>query len=135
MLTVEKQFVAEAVKANDLTMAELGLRFDRVVIGLMDELHEFANTAVPIGTTVLVCVTAPIRMPAKTAAMLRDRIEVPLPGRSSPGDRPITINGNRVRIRILKHSSPQAPRLLGFVHNRSSNAPRLLDLIEKQIVR
>jgi hypothetical protein len=134
MLRTENQFIAKAVKANGLTTAELGLRFDRVVIRLIDELHEFARRTVPTGTTVLVTVTAPIRMPAKTAAMLGDRIEALLAGASSLRDRNFTINGNRARIRILNHSSTRTPRLLGFVHNRSSNASRLLNLVEKQIV-
>ncbi len=86
------------------------LRFDKVVIRLMEHLRAAADKIVPDGTTVLVTVTAPIRLPSKTAASLEDIISL---GR----DATETIHGNGSRIRFVRNKSAGAPKLIGFVHN------------------
>jgi hypothetical protein len=101
---IEKAIIAEIAKANKIKIATLGLRFDRVVNRLIDDLHDFGEKTLPTGTTVLVAITAPIRVPAQTAAELRSRIESLAVGASRPRDKNVTINGNNVRIRILRHS-------------------------------
>jgi hypothetical protein len=83
---------------------------------------------VPDGTTVLLTITAPIRLPSKTAAWLEDRIQTVL-GRGSRGrDEKDTIHGNRVQIRLLRHESERAPKLIGFVHNSDSDPLLLLNM-------
>jgi hypothetical protein len=78
--------------------------------------------------TVLLTVTAPIRLPSKTAAALEDKIQTLL-GRGSPGrDEKDTIHGNRVHIRLLKGESTRAPKLIGFVHNADSDPLLLLNV-------
>jgi hypothetical protein len=101
------------------------LRFDKVVTRLMERLQAALGEAVPDGITVLLTVTAPIRLPAKTAAALEDKIHTLL-GRRSPGrDQKDTIHGNRVRIRLLRDESKRAPKMIGFVHNPGTD-PLLL---------
>src|SRR5579862_8231056 len=51
------------------------LRFDKVVIKLMERLQSTCGEIVPEGMTVLLTVTAPIRLAAKTAAALEDKIQ------------------------------------------------------------
>ena len=75
------------------------LRFDKVVTRLIERLQAVLGETVPDGTTVLLTVTAPIRLPSRTAASLEDKIQTLL-GRRSPGrDEQDTIHGNHVRIR------------------------------------
>lgn len=103
------------------------LRFDRVATRLLDRLRDSLRKAVPGGATVLVTVTAPIRLASKTAAELEEKIQTLL-RRGSPGrDRKYTIHGNRVRIRVVKHGRARSPKFLGFVHNSESDARQILD--------
>jgi hypothetical protein len=104
------------------------LRFDKVVVRLMEQLQTALGGRVPDGMTVLLTVTAPIRLPAKTAASLEDKIQ-DLLGRSSPGrDEEDTIYGNRVRIRLLRDESARAPKMIGFVHDSDSDPLLLLNM-------
>lgn len=97
------------------------LRFDKGVTRLLERLRVALGETVPDGTTVLLTVTAPIRLPAKTAAVLEDKIKTLL-GRGSPGrDEKDTIHGNRIQIRLLRGYSERAPKMIGFVHNSDSD--------------
>lgn len=109
------------------------LRFDKVVTRLLEQLQVDIGNAVPDGITVLLTVTAPIRLPSKTAAALEDKIKTLLrhPPRRDEKD---TIHGNQVHIRLLRNASEGAPKLIGFVHNSSTDPLLLLrmtgDLLE-----
>lgn len=103
------------------------LRFDKVVIWLMEHLRAALAETVPDGTTVLLTVTAPILLPSKTAAELEARIQAML-GRGSAGRNvKATIHGNDVRMRVLNNESERAPKLIGFVHNRDSDSLLILN--------
>ncbi len=104
------------------------LRFDKVANRLTERLHGALGKTVPDGRTVLVTITAPIRLPSKTAASLEDRIQTLL-GRRSPGrDVEATIHGNRVRIRLLGSDTNRAQKMVAFVHNSDSDPLLLLDM-------
>jgi len=110
------------------------LRFDKVVIQLMDRLKATLGGNVPDGMTVALTVTAPIRLAAKTAAALEEKIRALLGRRSPARDVSATIHGNRIRIRLLRHGSDRAPKLVGFVHNPDpAAAVLLLDLTSEWI--
>jgi hypothetical protein len=103
------------------------LRFDKVATRLIEHLQGTLGKTVPDGMTVLLTITAPIRLPSKTAAALEDKIQALL-GRGSPGrDEKDTIHGNRVQIRLLRDESERAPKMIGFVHNSDSDPLLLLD--------
>jgi hypothetical protein len=51
------------------------LRFDRVATRLIERLQATPGESVPDGMTVLLTITAPIRLPSKTAASLEDKIQ------------------------------------------------------------
>jgi len=103
------------------------LRFDKVATRLVERLQATVGETVPGGMTVLLTITAPIRLPSKTAASLEDKIQALL-GRGSPGrDEEDTIHGNRVRIRLLRGGPERAPRMIGFVHNSDSDPVPLLN--------
>ena len=106
----------------------LPLRFDKVATRLIDRLQATLGETVPYGMTVLLTITAPIRLPSRTAAALEDKIQTLL-GRGSPGrDKEDTIRGNRVQIRLLRHESERAPKMIGFVHNSDSDPLLLLNM-------
>ncbi len=52
------------------------LRFDRVATGLVERLRASHGETVPAGVTVLLTLTAPILLPAKTTASLEDKYEL-----------------------------------------------------------
>jgi hypothetical protein len=104
------------------------LRFDKVATRLIDRLRTTFGGIVPDGTTVVLTVTAPIRVAAKTAAALEDRIHTLLERRSPGPNERATIHGNRVQIRVLRNRSERAPNFVGFVHNADSDPLLLLNM-------
>jgi len=104
------------------------LRFDKVVVRLMERLQATLGGIVPDGMTVLLTVTAPIRLPSKTAASIEDKIRTILGRGSASRDAKDTIHGNRVRIRLLRGESERAPKMIGFVHNSDSDPLLLLNM-------
>ena len=114
--------------ADQANTAKPRLRFDKVATRLIKRLQGSVGETAPDGTTVLLTVTAPIRLPSKTAAALEEKMQGLL-RRGSPGpDAKDTIHGNRVQIRIMKSKSERTPRLFGFVHNSDSDPPLLLNM-------
>ena len=104
------------------------LRFDKVATRLIERLQASLGETVPDGMTALLTITAPIRLPSKTAAALEGKIQTLL-GRGSPGrDEKDTISGNRVQIRLLRGESERAPRVIGLVHNSDSDPLLLLNM-------
>ncbi len=130
---VETSIFAEIAKTKKISIATLGLRFDRVVIRLIDDLHQFADKAVPLGTTVLVAMTAPIRLPSKTASELCGSISAMAVGVTMTRDKHVDINGNKALIRVLRHSNERTPKLLGAVHNKTVDPRIILNAIEEWI--
>jgi hypothetical protein len=108
------------------------LRFDRVATRLIDGLRAGLGTAAPEGMTLLVTVTAPIRLPAKTTAAIEDKIRRSLgrlPGCIESG----TMHGNGVQIHLLRGASPTPPRLVGFVHNPDAD-PLVLVAMTRELL-
>jgi hypothetical protein len=104
------------------------LRFDKVATRLIERLQATLGETVPNGITVLVTITAPIRLPSKTAAALEDKIQTLL-GQALPSrDTKDTIHGNRVQIRFLRGESRGASKVIGFVRNSDSDPLLLLDM-------
>ena len=107
--------------AGQSKAVEPRLRFDKVATRLTERLKRSLGKTVPQGMTVLLTVTAPIRLPSKTAAAIEERIRG-LAGGDPGGDSKDTIYGNRVQIRVFRDPSNRvpgrlAPKLIAFVHN------------------
>ena len=100
--------------------ANLRLRFDKVANRVISRLQAAAVEIVPSGMTVVVTISAPIRLASKTTSSLEDLIRTLLARKRAGHDAKATIHGNRVRIRILRNKSGRAPKLIGFVHNSDS---------------
>ena len=112
---------------------EPGLRFDRVALRFLKTMQMSLREAVPRGATVLLTITAPIRLPSKTAAVLEEKIQAVVNRGSTARDRRYTIHGNRVRIRFLRHGRARAPKFMGFVHNPDRDANRILNWAAEKI--
>ncbi|QCI67953.1 hypothetical protein [Phreatobacter stygius] len=106
------------------------LRFDRVVLRTIGRLQAGLSQAVPEGEAVIVTITAPIRLAARTAAALEDRIRSCLARRSAPVEVDDMVHGNQVRIRLVKGVPAGLSKLIGFVHNPGSDPAVLLELTQ-----
>ena len=108
--------------AERIAAANQRLRFDKVVIRVVGRLKAGLSGIVPEGEAILFTLTAPIRVPGKTAAEMEKRAR-----EGSPGGE---INGNQVRIRRVTGLPADRPKVLGFVHNPESDAETILDIAE-----
>jgi hypothetical protein len=113
--------------------AKLRLRFDKSATKLIERLQATLGETVPDGTTVLLAITAPIRLRSKTTASLEDKIQILLGLRSSGRIEKEMIHGNRTQIRLLRGESERAPKMIGFVHN-SDTDPLLLFNMTRELL-
>ena len=134
MINIEKQIADEIAKTNGLNVKNLGLRFDKVVVRLFGNLRASIEKAIPDSQTVVVTVSAPIKLPTKTEYELEKRIKSFLDSEIPHGVQKVSIFQNEVSFKIVKSSSKQAGKLVGLVHNPSTNAKLLLDLATHWIV-
>lgn len=130
MGNIEKDIAERILSASGLRAAALGLRFDRVVVRVLGDLRAFAEARTPAGAAVVVSITAPIRLPARTVEDIEDAIASLLVAGGRQGDLSASFRGNGVRLRLVEQAGDGAPRLIGFVHNPGSSAEALLDLAE-----
>jgi hypothetical protein len=117
--------------ARPANAAQPRLRFDKVVVRLMQRLQATLGRTVPEGVTVALTITAPIRLASKTAAALEEKIPARFeqgPARRIRPDVKAIIHGNRVRIRFFINKSARAPKVIGFVHNPDTDPVPLLNL-------
>ena len=127
----EKDIAEEILQAEGLTASRLGLRFDRVVGRVLGDLRTYMDGAAPEGVAVVVTITAPIRLPAKTVEILRQKIGDLVASESPAGDPTVIVHENRVSLRRVKGPAAGRPSLVGFVHNPGVAPGRLLDLAER----
>jgi hypothetical protein len=101
-----------------------------VALRLVDSLKAALASAVPEGETVVFTISAPIRLPAKTAVALDHLL------RDGPteGERREIVHGNVVRARRLKRVPKHMPKVLGFVYSVESDASAILALAEAHLL-
>ncbi len=104
------------------------LRFDKVVARVLERLRSALDETIPDGVTVLVTITAPIRLASKTAAAVEKRIQTLVRQASAGRGGPDTIHRNRVQVRVVRHQSDLAPKVIGFVHNPDADPAPLMKL-------
>src|SRR5262245_42744840 len=101
------------------------LRLDKVALGVVHRLRASLQGSVPHGRTIVVTITAPIRLASKTAAAMAERIRRRLEGAAAAGRSTHRIHGNTIQIWILKGGTAMTSKLVGFVHNPDAD-PRIL---------
>jgi hypothetical protein len=135
MENIEKEIGDEIAKSNGVTIKQLGLRFDKVAVELLRNLRTFVEEEDLGGETVLVLITAPIKMPGKSELEIGKKIRDFLNVKVYSQDRAITVAGNEVWIRILKCPSGPHRKFVGLVYNRNSGVTMLLDLATKWLLK
>ena len=110
-----------------LRQAKRGLRFDQVALRFIERLQNALEDAVPSGKTLIVITSAPIRLPAKTAVALEERISNFLAQRQKHRDFRDTINENEVRARLVAGVVRGQSKVMAFVQNRDADSDALLN--------
>jgi hypothetical protein len=116
---------------SDITVPRL--RYDKVALRFMRDAEAALHETVPRRTTVVLTISAPIKLATKTVAALHERIRTRLADRSHAGDAKLTILGNQIRARILAHGAASHPKAIGFVHTATPNADILLDAAQAML--
>ena len=100
-LTIARKRIAVEVTTTKQRIADQDgltkprLRFDRVALGFVRRLQAALSASVPDGRTLILTITAPIRVPSKTAAALEDNIRTYIARQSAQGEAKHTIHGNQ----------------------------------------
>ena len=124
-LSVIEHAVAERCKA-----AKLRLRFDRVALVVIGRVKAALAEIVPKDQTIIFTLTAPIRVPSRTAAAIDGLVRDGLPD----GEVQNTIFGNQVRLCRVVGVATEMPRAIGFVHNREVDARLILTLAKARLL-
>lgn len=135
MIQLDRYLANEIAGANHVTVAKLGLRFDRVVVRLLGNIRLSVEQNASKNVTVLMTLTAPIQRPAKTETSLLERIHDMLESGIQHQDHVSTVCQNAVRLRIVPLSSRKASRFVGFVHNPVTDSRALLDLCTQWLLK
>ncbi len=104
----------------------LRLRLDKVATALVRRVRSAVQRSVPENRTVMVTVTAPIRLAARTAEAIEARIRSRLRG-GAAGHSVHRLHGNTVHIWVWKRGSCTTSKLLGFVHNPGTDPTALME--------
>lgn len=113
-----------------IAAAKLRLRFDKVALRLINGLKAVLAETVREDQAMIFTVTAPIKLPAKTAAAVEALVRDGLPA----GEVHKMIHGNQIRLRRIAGVPAEMPRVVGFVHNPESNPDLILALAEARLL-
>jgi hypothetical protein len=120
--------IADAVaEAGGCRVAQLGLRFDRVAVRVLDQLRTYADACAPESVAVILTLTAPIRMPKQVVSALQRELST-LVEDGGHTARNIALSGSQARLRLVEGLPKAAPKLLGFVHDPEVDPARIDDL-------
>jgi hypothetical protein len=109
--------------------AGLRLRFDKVAVRLVANVKAALLDIVPDDHAVVFTITAPIRLPSRTAAAIEDLVR----GGFSGHELRETVHGNQLRIRRVTGVAAAMPRVMGFVHNPDADPGAILAFAEERL--
>lgn len=135
MKLIDKEIAEQIAGENGLTVAKLGLRFDKVVVRLLSNTRNAVSDHIPAGTTVLITLAAPVKLPAKTELELCRQIREYLLAEVRHQDNKSVFYGNTVCVRLIDVPGKQPVRLLGFVHNPGTDPVQLLNMANRWLVK
>ena len=107
-------------------MTTTGLRFDKVATRLVKRVQSGLRSDIPTGTRAFFAVTAPIRLPSKTAGEIEMRVRTLLRRRGKRIEESAMVSGNGVFIRIERQNTKAKPTIRGVVHNRGLDPSTIL---------
>lgn len=134
MTNIEKQIANRIAKANGLSVTKLGLRFDKVVVRLLGNLREYVEQINPNEGVILLTITAPIKLPAKTEHELKGQIRDIFNSGFPAGYRRINVFQNQVCLSTVGRSSKKNSKFVGLVHNPGTDAELLLNLASQWLI-
>ena len=132
MANVEREIADEILSASRQSASKLGLRFDRVAVRVLSNLRAFAEATAPVGLTLIVTISAPIRLSAKTVTDLKPKISLLL-SEALVRDHAASIHGNEVHMKLIENSSNRSDHFIGFVHNGDSEPALLMNMAEQWV--
>jgi hypothetical protein len=135
MELIDKNIAEKMAKDNGLTIAKLGLRFDKTVVQLLSSLRNAVSKHIPPSTVVLLTITAPIKLPSKTEFELCQQIETALTLAMRHQSHESIVFQNKVSIRLIDVPVGQAEKFVGFVHNPDRDPKQLLDLASTWLLK
>jgi len=106
--------------------AKRGLRFDKVALSFVERLQDALEDDVPRGKTLIVISSAPIRLPAKTAKAVEEKVRPLMQRQSKRLDFRDTIHGNAIRARLATGAMKGQSNVIGFVQNPDADSEALL---------
>jgi hypothetical protein len=135
MKLIDKAIAEKIAEDNGLTIKQFGLRFDKVVVRLLSNLRNSICKDIPKGTAVLLTITAPIKLPAKTEFELCKQIVELLNSEMQHKNQESIVLENKIFIRTIDVPINQSANFLGFVHNPECDRKRLLDLAANWLLK
>jgi hypothetical protein len=120
----------ESELAARLKAAGIRPRFDKVVQQLGSRLKAALAGAVPDGRSVVLTVTAPVKHPSKTAAVLANLFSGRMPNRELRK----TIHGNIVRVLPLTGIARYMPKVTVLVHNPDADSGSILAIAKSVLL-
>ncbi len=124
-----KVSAAEREITATIEAAGIRLRFDKVALRVLDKVKTALSEIVAENQTVIFMLTAPIRLPSRTAAAMEALARDGFAG----NDIHRTIHGNQIRMRRVTGVAAAMPRAIGFVHNPDADADAILALAEARL--
>ena len=122
-IAVDTARITSRIEEN---LCKVHLRFDRVALRFVDDVQLALHEVVPDGHVLIFTITAPLRLASKTATTLTERVRRVLPRQPAKLDLNEMINGNQIRVRLVKGASNGA-KVIGFVHNPDCDQEILFD--------
>ncbi|HWE46744.1 MAG TPA: hypothetical protein VG407_12025 [Caulobacteraceae bacterium] len=123
----------KALGAATTDAPRLHLRFDRVVVELTGRLKAALEDVVPDGRSLIVTCTAPIRQSGKTAVETVEIARALIARSHGAAETGAEVQGNAVRLRLVKTGASGAAKIIAFVHNCETPAELVLDMTQALI--
>lgn len=125
----DKQIAVAIVSTRRGVEEKPHLRFDKVALRFVRDLQGALQNAVPDGKTLILTITAPIRMASKTAGAFESQMKDRLVRGRAYLMLAETMQGNQMRARLVK-GAKGASRVLGFVHNPNIDGKVLIEMAQ-----
>jgi hypothetical protein len=128
-----KDRVEEIVNLANFSVRQLGLRFDRVVNRVADEIESFAEREILENEILVVTLTAPIVLPSKLLAGVKQEIQNFSGQKARKVARNLCIHSNQVTLKLLNRGNQVGFHSIVFVHNPDTLGVLLLELAKKWV--
>lgn len=106
---------------------------DKVVTRVTERLQAAAAGCVPNGVTVVVTLTAPIKVASQTVAAIEDTLMALVEHSADEPSASLTGLGNKIQMQFVTHGLKGAPKLITFAHNPATKPALLVNLTREML--